>query len=156
MGLKSFRPVIFGFALTLSLQVGSAGASEPPSAEQIRKAVNTNVQPAVTLYREFLGFPNDAQHPADIERLIVWMEGAFSERGFETQRVNTAGSPALYAGRHVDYDKKTLLVYLQADGQPVDSSAWDQADPFLAVLKEQDINGRWSEIPWESCFNKNK
>ena len=149
MALKRIRPTIFGLILYVSLHGATAGGAEPLSAEKIRQMVNTNVEPAVSLYREFLGFPNDAQSPADIERLIGWMEGAFAERGFETRRVSTAGSPALYAGRHVDYVKKTLLVYLQADGQPVDPDAWDQASPFLAVLKEQDNNGRWAEIPWE-------
>ena len=147
--VKNLVWTMFGLVLSLWYSIAIAAASEPPSAVNIRAAVNTNVEPAVSLYREFLGLPNDAQHPADIEHLIAWMEGAFAERGFETQRVDTAGSPALYAGRHVDYDKKTLLVYLQADGQPVDPGAWDQADPFLAVLKQQDSSGRWSEIPWE-------
>ena len=122
MAFKILGWAMFGLVQSLSLPVANAVASEPPSAAQIRAAVNTNVESAVSLYREFLGFPNDAQNSADIDRLIAWMEEAFAERGFETQRVNTAGSPALYAGRHVDYDKKTLLVYLQADGQPVDSS----------------------------------
>ena len=149
MVFRNLGWTMLGLVLSLALPVANATASEPPSAEEIRAAVNTNVEPAVGLYREFLSFPNDAQNASDIARLLAWMEGAFAERGFETQRVETEGSPALYAGRHVDYDKKTLLVYLQADGQPVDSGAWDQADPFLAVLKEQNNNGRWAEIPWE-------
>ena len=147
MLLKTLGATTAGLVLSFSLI--SASASEPLPVETIRQAVNTNVESAVSLYREFLGFPNDAQSPGDIEKLLGWLEVALAERGFETQRVKTAGSPALYAGRHVDYDKKTLLVYLQADGQPVDPGAWDQADPFLAVLKEQDSDGRWAEIPWE-------
>ena len=124
-------------------------AADPLPAEEIREAVDGNVAEAVSLYREFLGLPNDAQFPANIENLLEWMEMEFAERGFVTERVITAGNPALYAGRYVGDDKKTILVYLQADGQPVDHDAWAQANPFLAVLKEQDDNGRWSEIPWE-------
>jgi acetylornithine deacetylase/succinyl-diaminopimelate desuccinylase-like protein len=127
----------------------STGVAEPLSAEKIRDLANANVGPAVSLYREFLGLPNDAQNSTDIENLLVWMERAFAERAFNTRRLSTAGNSALYAERLTDPGNKTVLVYLQADGQPVDRAAWDQADPFLAVLKEQDSDGDWSEIPWE-------
>ncbi|MDX1517362.1 MAG: M20/M25/M40 family metallo-hydrolase, partial [Woeseiaceae bacterium] len=53
------------------------------------------------------------------------------------------------AGRLTDESQPTVLVYLQADGQPVDPAAWAQASPYLAVLKEQQPNGQWAEIPWE-------
>jgi acetylornithine deacetylase/succinyl-diaminopimelate desuccinylase-like protein len=36
---------------------------------------------------------------------------------------------------------------LQIDGQPVDSSAWAQPDPFEPVLKEK-RNGQWATIPF--------
>jgi len=136
-------------AILLLTTLPGVAVAEPVPVENIRAAVNGNVDAAMTLYREFLGLPNDAQYPDDIESLLAWTERAFAARGFETLRVSTAGNPFLFAGRHIDYDKKTLLVYLQADGQPVDPAAWEQADPFLAVLKEQNSEGRWSEIPWE-------
>ena len=98
--------------------------AEPLPVEQIRGAVDANLADAVSLYREFLALPNDAQYPDDIERLLTWTENAFSERGFETRRVATDGNPFLFAGRHIADDKKTLLIYLQADGQPVDPTAW--------------------------------
>jgi acetylornithine deacetylase/succinyl-diaminopimelate desuccinylase-like protein len=41
-----------------------------------------------------------------------------------------------------------VLIYLQADGQPVDPSAWAQPDPYTAVLKEQDEAGNWRIIDW--------
>ena len=142
-GRESFRAILLAMVLL------NVAVAEPVPVEKIRTAVDGNVGEAMALYREFLGLPNDAQHADDIGTLLTWMEGAFAERGFETLRVGTAGNPFLFAGRHVDYDRKTLLVYLQADGQPVDPAAWDQASPFLAVLKEQDGDGNWSEIPWE-------
>ena len=104
-------------AILLATTLPGAAVAEPVPVEKIREAVNGNVDAAITLYREFLGLPNDAQYPDDIESLLAWMERAFAERGFETLRVSTAGNPFLFAGRHIDYDRKTLLVYLQADGQ---------------------------------------
>jgi acetylornithine deacetylase/succinyl-diaminopimelate desuccinylase-like protein len=122
--------------------------SGPPPADELRDAVDANVGPAIELYREFLSLPNDAVYPDDIEQLLVWMEGAFGERNFATRRLATGGSAALYAERLTSQSDPTVLVYLQADGQPVDPSAWAQADPFVAVLKQKSPEGAWREIPW--------
>jgi acetylornithine deacetylase/succinyl-diaminopimelate desuccinylase-like protein len=111
----------------LLLVTGVAGA-EPPAADDLRRAVTDHVDDAVALYREFLALPNDALHPDDIEALVAWMESAFAGRGFRTQRIPTRGNPALFAERLQDPAGRTVLVYLQADGQPVDPSAWAQAN----------------------------
>lgn len=129
--------------------VADATVHEPVPVETIRTTVADNIPAALQLYREFLALPNDAQNTADIEALIAWLEAELAERDFNTLRIPTGGNPALYAGRLVDSSHKTLLVYLQADGQPVDRAAWDQADPFLAVLKERSPAGKWQEIPWQ-------
>ncbi|MFW6079878.1 MAG: M20/M25/M40 family metallo-hydrolase, partial [Gemmatimonadota bacterium] len=54
---------------------------------------------------------------------------------------------------------RTALVYLQADGQPVDTTAWDQANPWEPALKAPVAGGGdggggaaddgWRAIPWE-------
>ena len=116
----------------------------------MRRAVDDNVGAAFSLYREFLSLPNDALVPDDIEVLVTWMEDAFAARGFSTQRIPTDGNPSLFAERSSNVTDKTVLVYLQADGQPVDPSAWAQADPFVPVLKVKDEEGNWQQIPWES------
>ena len=110
------RPLIAATFLMLSLPA----SGEPPPVEDLRKAVESNLQPAVELYREFLSLPNDALFPDDIDALNRWMEGAFGARGFETRQLPTAGSPALFAQRLTSPSEPTVLVYLQADGQPVD------------------------------------
>jgi acetylornithine deacetylase/succinyl-diaminopimelate desuccinylase-like protein len=132
------------------LLLAGAARSEPPSVDDIRRAVDSNVDGAISLYREFLALPNDALHPDDIDALVSWMEREFGERGFRTQRIATNGNPALFAERHHDAAAKTVLVYLQADGQPVDPSAWSQANPFVPVLKHRDEQGNWQQISWET------
>jgi len=116
----------------------------------MRDAVEANVGAAVALYREFLSLPNDAVHPDDIDALVHWMEGEFDSRGFDTRRIPTAGSPALFAERLRNGAGKTVLVYLQADGQPVDPRAWAQANPYTPVLRARSDDGSWREIPWAS------
>ena len=134
-----------GAALLATLATATA---EPPSIEEIRAAVDENRDAAVGLYREFLALPNGAMYPDDIEALLAWMERAFGARDFETRRIATDGSPSLYAQRLVPGAQRTVLVYLQADGQPVDPAAWEQPDPYVAVLKERDEFGQWRPISW--------
>ena len=137
-------PAMVFLAITIS------AAAETPSPGQIRSAVDENRAAAISLYREFLALPNDAMDPADIEVLVGWMEGAFAARDFETRRIETDGSPSLYAQRLVPGARRTVLVYLQADGQPVDPAAWDQPDPYVAVLKERDDLGQWRPLSWDA------
>ncbi len=143
--MSRFYPAVIATVLLAS----GVARGEPLAADDIRRAVDNNIDAAVTLYRQFLALPNDALQPDDIEALVAWMEGAFGERGFRTQRIPTSGNPALFAERRHDAAAKTVLVYLQADGQPVDPSAWAQADPFVPVLKTRDEQGNWQQIPWE-------
>jgi len=80
---------------------------------------------------------------------VVWCEDAFTKRGFTTQRLPTETVPLLLAERNHPKAKKTVLIYLQIDGQPVDSTMWFQESPYKPVLKKK-IASEWEEIPWES------
>ncbi len=102
-----------------------------------------------TQFRELLSIPNDAHFPEDIERNMAWCENAFKIRGFETQRLDTDRLPLLLAERGLENATKTVLIYLQIDGQPVDPSKWDQEDPFIPVLKREKEDGSWETIDWD-------
>jgi acetylornithine deacetylase/succinyl-diaminopimelate desuccinylase-like protein len=137
------------FSFSILVICGLPAAAEPVPVETIRMLVEENTRPAIALYREFLSLPNDANYPDDILRMVEWMESEFSERNFATQRILTAGSPLLLAERRVSDDAKTVLIYLQSDGQPVDPTAWFQEDPYTPVLKERNESGEFERIPWD-------
>ena len=118
------------------------------SAPEIETRVDAALPRALALYRDLLTHPNDAHRPDDILRLVGWLEARFRERGFSTRRIATAGSPLLLAERRSPGADGTVLVYLQADGQPVDPSRWHQESPWIPVLKEPAPDGTWREIPW--------
>src|SRR5882757_6479285 len=99
---------------------------------------------------DLLSLTNDAHFPNDIEKNIQWCEVAFAKRSFTTQRLKTQTVPLLLAERTVKNAKKTVLIYLQIDGQPVNPSAWEQEDPWKPVLKESGPDGKWKIIPYES------
>ena len=110
---------------------------------------------AVASFQEFydlLSLTNDAHFPNDIEKNVVWCEAAFAKRGFTTIRLKTAAAPLLLAERTVKNAAKTVLIYLQIDGQPVDARAWDQEDPWKPVLKERDAQGKWKIIPYDNLY----
>ena len=122
--------------------------AEAPSPDRIAGIIEEKRGASLEFYRQFLSLPNVASNPDDIERLLEWLEKAFENRGFAVRRLPTGVNDALYAERLVAGATRTVLVYLQADGQPVDPSAWAQADPFVPVLKAPDNNGGFETIPW--------
>ena len=99
---------------------------------------------------ELLSIPNDAFYTDDIEKNVQWCEKAFSERGFITTRIETDYVPLLLAERKAKNAKKTLLIYLQIDGQPVDTSRWFQDSPYTPVLKKRNDQGEWEAIDWSN------
>lgn len=103
-------------------------------------------------FRQLLAIPCDAHFPKEIEKNVQWAEAAFAERNFTHVRLETgAETPLLLAQRKCSNpNAKTVLAYLQLDGQPVDFSHWFQESPWEAVLKEQREGEGWVDIPWES------
>jgi acetylornithine deacetylase/succinyl-diaminopimelate desuccinylase-like protein len=105
--------------------------------------------------KELLSIPNDATYPVDIEKNIQWCEQVFHTRNFTTTRIETATVPLLLAERKSNKAKKTVLIYLQIDGQPVDTSRWFQESPYKPALKKQTADGNWEEIPWNNIEEYN-
>lgn len=105
------------------------------------------------LLREILSIPNDAFYPEDIEKNVQWCEKAFAKRNFTTTRIPTETVPLLLAERKHKNAKKTVLIYLQIDGQPVDSTRWFQKTPYTPTLKKKNASGDWESLPWNAIEN---
>lgn len=133
------------FALVL-LTVGFA-QSQDLSAISKKHAIESFKE-----FYELLSIPNDAHIPADIEKNVLWCEQAFAKRGFTSKRLNTPTVPLLLAERKVKSAKKTVLIYLQIDGQPVNAAQWEQESPWKPTLKEKDAAGDWNAIAYERLF----
>jgi acetylornithine deacetylase/succinyl-diaminopimelate desuccinylase-like protein len=108
---------------------------------------------------ELLSIPNDAHVRSDIEKNVQWCESAFSNRGFATHRLATSGAPLLLAHRPSAGKQplKTVLIYLQIDGQPVNPSLWDQPNPWVPVMKEPLADNTWKPVPeekWKVGLNR--
>lgn len=146
---RIIRPLIVSAVVAGVSPVPTPALAQRLSPEEVTGLVEAHVDDAFALYRELLGLPNDAHDAAAIARLYDWLDTAFRERGFRTTRLETPGHPLLLAERAFPDAERTALVYLQADGQPVDPAHWDQEDPYRPVLKEATPDGGWRTIPWE-------
>ena len=148
----SFEPALAALASVatlLSLGV-PALAQDRPGAEALAAQAELLAVESLPMLRELLAIPNDAHHHDDIELNVRWCEQAFAERGFGTRRLATEGLPLLLAQLEPERSRqgrRTVLVYLQMDGQPVDATRWQQQDPHRPVLMERQ-GDRWSELPW--------
>lgn len=147
--------------ITVSIAAPLA-AQQAPSPERIEALTASRADDAFALYRDLLSLPNDANHPDDILRLTEWLESRFEERGFATERLEMPGSDAILATRDAAGTDRTVLIYLQADGQPVDPSAWHQESPWTPALKARregapmtSVDGHpdaWESLEWERLY----
>ncbi len=120
--------------------------------EQIKIASRNELQSAVFSFREFLAIPNDGHYPEQVTNNLNWIKTAFENRGFETAVIETPGAPHVFAEKKFVKKGKTVLFYLQIDGQPVDASAWNQDNPFVAELKEKN-DVAWIKMDWSALDN---
>ncbi len=132
--------------------VGTGGFTyAQKSTSDWRLLARQTAEKSIPEFLELLSIPNDAHVPADIEKNVQWCEAAFSNRGFATHRLATAGAPLLLAHRPsaAKQPLKTVLIYLQIDGQPVNPSLWDQPNPWIPVIKEPMPDSTWRAVPQE-------
>lgn len=124
--------------------------------KQLEYLADKYAKSSLPMYRELLSMPNVSDNAEDIEKNVVWCEKAFAARDFTTTRIETPTVPLLLAERKVSGAAKTVLIYLQLDGQPVDASRWFQKDPFQPVLKRAKENGEMEIISWDKAATFNE
>ena len=144
-------PLLTGIIFCASVSVLDA---QKLSRAELESRADAQVVPALRLYRDYLRIPNDAHFSDDIKRLIDWLVPAFERRGFETTELPTAGSSLILAERRFSGAARTVLFYLQADGQPVSPDDWDQENPYEPILKERAANGKWAALPWDRLYGE--
>lgn len=143
----------YAFSFSLLLVAASISAQKL-NQKKLDDLADQYGRASLNLFQELLSIPNDAHFPEDIEKNIEWCEENFEARGFHTQRLETETLPLLLAERKAPNASKTVLVYLQIDGQPVDPTKWFQDSPWTPSLKARAANGDWEAIPWSKLEGK--
>ncbi len=143
MDHKFFRKSTFSLALIICTSYALKAQNDP----EFWKYGKTSFP----LFKELLAIPNDAHFHDDIKKNVQWCETHFERRGFTTKRLETETVPLLLAEKKSNNaNAKTVLIYLQLDGQPVDLNHWFQDNPYEAVLKKQSEGGGWEIIDWSN------
>ena len=132
--------------LFLVLFIGTTANAQTLSKKKIKKVSEEKVVKAVYKLKEFLEIPNDGNFPDQIESNLKWCNKLFESLDFEARVLRTEGAPLLFAEKKFHKDAKTVLFYLQIDGQPVDKSKWNQKDPFIPVLKKEVELNKWETV----------
>jgi len=117
--------------------------------------INNKKIEAVKNLTEILRIPNVASNTEDILKNINLLKEKFGALGFKTLLLETKRNPQFYIEKIYDKNLPTILFYLQLDGQPVDSSKWDQPDPFTPVFKKK-INEKWIAVENETEIISNE
>ncbi|NHF57847.1 M20/M25/M40 family metallo-hydrolase [Flavobacteriaceae bacterium TP-CH-4] len=141
------------FVTAILFLLSHAVHTQSLSKEAIERAAVDKFSDAVFELKSFLEIPNDGHFPQQVEANLRWCQQTFDELGFETQIITTEGAPLLLAEKKNHTSEKTVLFYLQIDGQPADSTEWDQPNPFQAVLKKKE-GTNWKLLDFEKLRNE--
>lgn len=135
------------------LLVSKFCSSQNLSPSKIKKASDDKFVETISNLQQFLRLQNDGNFPAQIEQNKQWCDSVFMALKFKTKTIKTEGAPLLFAEKIYNKNAKSILFYLQIDGQPVDTSAWFQPNPFEPVLKEKK-DGVWTAIDFNKIHEK--
>ena len=142
------KPVM---VFTLLLSLVTYASSQDLSKEEIIALANNKLPMALSSLTTFLQIPNDSHYSDQVRNNLEWCSEKFTNLGFDVHELSTQGEPLLFAQKTYQKKNKTALYYLQIDGQPVDTSAWDQANPYTPVVKQLGENGIWETIEFPSA-----
>ncbi|MFT4862849.1 MAG: acetylornithine deacetylase/succinyl-diaminopimelate desuccinylase-like protein [Pseudohongiellaceae bacterium] len=133
-----------------SLFLFSANQSAGQSAGQSANYSSTDVSSAVNQYRadneklilndfiELLAMPNVASNLADMTRNADFIESLLSARDFSVKRLQSGGSPYIFAELATPGAIETILLYAHYDGQPVQAQNWTYP-PFTPTLLDRPL-----------------
>lgn len=126
------------------------GMAQPMSSAKIKEVTLDHLEQGIHDLMELLKLPNDGHFDDQIQANLTKCRDLFQALDFRTEVITTEGAPLLYAEKDFGKHKKSILFYLQIDGQPVDPKEWDQENPFFPVIKEKAPDGSWKTIDWQA------
>lgn len=127
-------------------------------AQMVDSSIKENKAPeyfhsGLQMLRDFLSIPNLGSDKDHVQQNLSWCEQVFQDLDFDIKMIKTREVPILLAEKRApDLAAKTILFYLQIDGQPFDPLEWSQEDPFIPVVKKP-VGDQWQMVPWESAAN---
>lgn len=123
-----------GFLIVVML----AGHAVAP-AQDVRAALDRYIashqRTIVSELVELVSIPNTTADTENMRRNAQLLRDMLRRRSFTTEILETDANPLVWGELRVPGAKRTLLVWAHYDGQPVDSRAWRQPNPYNPVLR---------------------
>jgi len=136
------------FLIGILLLTTTSACAQSMSRADIHNAARASMDASLTEYRSFLSIPNLSRIEKHRNDNAIWCVETFKQLGFQTQILTSEGIPHVFAEKVFNPRYKSILFYLQIDGQPVDNTKWNQEDPFIPVLKRQ-VDNQWEIVNWD-------
>jgi len=111
--------------------------------------IDQNLRATLALHKELVSIPNLPANPELMLKNIDWVQKQYDALNYTTSVLHSETLPILLAEKVYNPSYKTVLFYFHIDGQPVNPEAWQQEDPFIPVLKEEDADGNFTALDWE-------
>jgi acetylornithine deacetylase/succinyl-diaminopimelate desuccinylase-like protein len=122
-------------------------------AGQVREWRQSHEGEIVNEFTELLALPNVASDAPNIRRNANHISGLLAKRGFKTQLLEVEGSPPAVFGQRDSFGaRRTLMIYVHYDGQPVNASDW-ASDPWTPVLRDGPVELGGNELPMQPPFD---
>ncbi len=109
--------------------------------------VQAHQQAIVAELVRLLSIPNNRADQENIRKNADLLREMLAARGFQAELLETQGNPLVYGELRVPDATRSVLLYIHYDGQPVDPGMWEQADPFVPVLRDGRLEDGAREIP---------
>lgn len=140
---------VLGFRHSLCALCAIMLLATPAIAQMSRGQIlseSSNALPhSIAQLMAFLALPNNGLVASDRESNVAWSLETFQRLGYQTSVLMSDGVEHVLAQGSHDDSLKTVLFYLQMDGQPVDPSQWSQTNPYIPVIKQRRSDG-WEAV----------
>jgi hypothetical protein len=117
--------------------IAAVACAAPASAQQIdvERYVREHQPAIIREFMDLVAIPNVRSDLPNIKRNAEFLRQMLERRGMKPEIWETPSTPLVYGERLVPGATRTILFYIHFDGQPVDKSGWNQADPWTPVIR---------------------
>lgn len=141
-----------GWLLALGL-VPATPLSANEAAEQARAWREQHEGVIIERFADLLRLPNVASDRVNIRRNAEHIQNLLEQAGLSTRLLESDGAnPAVFGERRVPGARRTVLIYVHYDGQPVNPDDW-ASDPWTPVLRTDLVENGGREVPMTPPFD---
>ncbi len=119
--------------------IGSATASIVVAQDPVRSKVDDYLKrkgaTVLQQLKTLVELPNVSREQKDVRKNAQYLVKEFEKRGAKMELLEVTGAnPAIYGEIRTPNAKRTILIYIHYDGQPVDPARWKSTRPFEPKL----------------------